>query len=185
MGCSHFLVTVNNAFMNLGVATSFWVTAFSFSGYIPKSGIASVYSNSILNIWNSHLTIFIAAALFYIPMNNEQVFQLPHILSDICTVSQFRHSVVSDSLWPRQVSLSITNSWSLLKLMSIESVMPSNHLILCCPLFLLPSIFPSTRLFSDEFFASGGQSIGVSALASVLQINIQYWFPLGLTGLIS
>ena len=46
--------------------------------------------------------------------------------------------------------LSITNSWSLLKLMSIEFVMPSNHLILCCPLLLLPSIFPSIRVFSSE-----------------------------------
>ena len=49
-----------------------------------------------------------------------------------------------------QASLSITNSWSLLKLMSIESVMPSNHPILCCPLLLLPSIFPSIRVFSNE-----------------------------------
>ena len=50
----------------------------------------------------------------------------------------------------RHASLSITNSWSLLKLMFIESVMPSNHLILNCPLLLLPSIFPSIRVFSDE-----------------------------------
>ena len=49
-----------------------------------------------------------------------------------------------------QASLSITNSWTFLKLMSIESVMPSNHLILCCPLLLLPSIFPSIRGFSNE-----------------------------------
>ena len=49
-----------------------------------------------------------------------------------------------------QASLSITNSWSLLRLMSIESVMPSNHLILCHPLLLLPSIFPSIRVFSNE-----------------------------------
>ena len=49
-----------------------------------------------------------------------------------------------------QASLSITSSWSLFKLMSIESVMPSNHLILCCPLLLLPSIFPSIRVFSSE-----------------------------------
>ena len=68
---------------------------------------------------------------------------------------QFSRSVVSDSLWPpwtaaRQASLSITNSQSLLKLMSIELVMPSNHLILCRPLLLPPSIFPSIRVFSNE-----------------------------------
>ena len=50
----------------------------------------------------------------------------------------------------REASLSITNSWSLLKFISIKSVMPSNHLILCCPLLLLPSIFPSIRVFSNE-----------------------------------
>ena len=67
---------------------------------------------------------------------------------------QFSCSVVSDSVTPWtaacQASLSITNSRSLLKLMSIESVMPSNHLILCRPLFLLPSIFPSIRVFSNK-----------------------------------
>ena len=67
---------------------------------------------------------------------------------------QFSHSVVFDSvtLWTAawQVSLSVTNSQSLLKLLSIESVMPSNHLILCRPLLLLPSIFPSIRVFSNE-----------------------------------
>ena len=51
-----------------------------------------------------------------------------------------------------QASLSITNSWSLLKLMSMESLMPSNHLILSCPLFLQPWIFPNIRVFSDESF---------------------------------
>ena len=50
----------------------------------------------------------------------------------------------------RQASLSLTNSWSLHKLMPIEAVMPSNHLIPCCPLLLLPSIFPSIRVFSNE-----------------------------------
>ena len=67
---------------------------------------------------------------------------------------QFSGSVMSDSATPwtaaRQASLYITNSWSLLKLMSIESVMPSNHLILCHPLLLLPSIFPSIKVFSNE-----------------------------------
>ena len=69
-------------------------------------------------------------------------------------VVQFSRSVMSDSATPwtaaRQASLSITNSWNLLKLMSIESVMPSNHLILCRPLLLPPSIFPSIRVFSNE-----------------------------------
>ena len=67
----------------------------------------------------------------------------------------FSHSVVSDSLWPHesaacQASLSITNSWSLLRLTSIKSVMPCNHLILCRPLLLLPPIPPSIRVFSNE-----------------------------------
>ena len=67
---------------------------------------------------------------------------------------QLSRSVVSDSATPwtatHQASLSITTSQSLLKLMSIESVMPSNHLILCCPLLLPPSIFPRIRIFSNE-----------------------------------
>ena len=82
----------------------------------------------------------------------------------------------------RQASLSITNSWSLP--MSIESVIPSNHLILCHPLLLPPSIFPESFQIS-QLFASGGQSIGVSASTSVLPVNIQDWFPLGWTGWIS
>ena len=86
----------------------------------------------------------------------------------------------------RQASLSITNSWSSPKLMCIESVMPSSHLILCvpfssCPQSLLASVsFPMSQLFSW-----GGQSIGVSASASVHPMNIWDWFPLGWTGWIS
>ena len=86
------------------------------------------------------------------------------------------------TLWTAtlQASLSVSISWSLLKLMSFELGMPSSHLFLCCPLLLLPSVFPSIRFFSNELtFASGGQHIGASA--SVLPMNIQDWFPLGLT----
>ena len=79
-----------------------------------------------------------------------------------CTISlvQFSRSVMSDSLQyhgttAHQASLSITNSWSPPKPMSIESVMPSNHLILCHPLLLPPSIFPSIRLFSRRSFEGG------------------------------
>ena len=79
----------------------------------------------------------------------------------------------------RQAFLSITNSCSLLKLMSIELVMSSNHLSLCHPFLLLPSAFPESGSFPvSQLFLSGGQSIGVSASASVLPINIQDWFPL-------
>ena len=80
-----------------------------------------------------------------------------HICVYICIyqyISQFSHSVVSDSATPwtvaHQTSLSITNSQSLIKVMSFMSVMPSNHLILCHPLLLPPSVFPSIRVFSNE-----------------------------------
>ena len=79
-----------------------------------------------------------------------------HVLVSLTVISsvQLSHSVVSDSATPwtaaHQASLSITNSQRLLKLKSIESVMPSNHLMLCRPLLLLPSIFPSIRVFSKE-----------------------------------
>ena len=80
--------------------------------------------------------------------------------------------------------LPVLHSQSSLKFKPMESVLPSNHLILCHTL-LLPSIFPSVGVFcteSGQFFASGGQSIGASA--SVLPMNIQDWFSLGLTSLI-
>ena len=84
----------------------------------------------------------------------------------------------SDSAIPltavRQASLSFTISWSLLKLMSIELIMPSNHLSLCSPLLLLPSIFRSIRVFSNESALHiRWQSIGASASAPVLPMNIQ------------
>ena len=88
-----------------------------------------------------------------------------------------------------QASLAFTVSQSLLKCMSIELAMPSNHLILCHPLLLLPLIFPNIRVFSNELAFHirwpKYQSFGASASVSVLPMNIQGWFPLGLTGLIS
>ena len=114
----------------------------------------------------------------------------------------FSRSVMSDSVTPRtavcQASLFFAISQSLLKLMSSESMMPSNHLVLCHPLLLLPSIFPSISLFNEsmnhwtqwispmnQLFSLGSQGIGASASARVLLINIKDRFPLGLTGLIS
>ena len=84
-----------------------------------------------------------------------------------------------------QVSLSSVNSPCLLKLMSVESVMPSSHHILCHPL-LCPQSFPESGYFPvSQFFTSDGQSFGASASVSILPMNIQDWLPLGLTGLIS
>ena len=100
-------------------------------------------------------------------------------------------SVVSNSLWPQgltahQASVSITTSRGLLKLMSVESMMPSNHLILCRPFSSHLPPFPASGSFlMSQFFPSGGQSIGASASASVLLMNIQDWFTLGWTGWIS
>ena len=77
------------------------------------------------------------------------VFYLPHCISSVQSLSHIQLFAIPWAV-ACQASLSITNSWSLLKLMSIKSVMPSNHLILCCPVLLLPSIFPSISVFSDE-----------------------------------
>ena len=85
-----------------------------------------------------------------------------------------------------QASLFFTISRSSPKLTSIELVMPSNNLILGRPLLFLSSVFPSIRVFSNDWlFTSGGQSIGASASALILPMNHQNLFPLGLTGLIS
>ena len=103
---------------------------------------------------------------------------------------QSSHSVVSNCLRPHGLQhtrhpcplptpRACSNS-------SIALVMLSNHLILCHPLLLPPSIFPRIRVFSkSQLFTSGGQSIGPSTSASVLSMNIQYWSPLGWTGWIS
>ena len=83
----------------------------------------------------------------------------------------------------RQASMSITNSQSPPKPMSIESVMPSNHLILCIPFSSYPQSFPASGTFQmSQLFTSGGQSIGVSASTSVFPMNTQDSSPLGWTG---
>ena len=94
--------------------------------------------------------------------------------------------IVTPWMAARQASLSITNSLSLLKLMSIKSVMPSNYVILCCLLLLLPLIFPSIRICSNEsVLCIRWPKYWSFSLRSVLAMNIQDWFPLGWTGFIS
>ena len=104
---------------------------------------------------------------------------------------QFSRSVISDSLrphglQPRQASLSTTNSQSLLKLMFIKSVCHPTISFSVVPFSSCLQSFPASGSFPvSQFFAWNGQYIGVSASASVLPMNIQTWFPLGLTGCIS
>ena len=86
---------------------------------------------------------FVFIALFFIS-------SIISVSVQFSSVTQSYPTLVTPWTAACQASLSITNSWSLLKLMSIESVMPFNHLILCYPLLLLPSIFPSIRVFSNE-----------------------------------
>ena len=113
---------------------------------------------------------------------------MKHFNNQFCSVTQSCPTLATQWTAARQASLSITNSQSLLKLMSNMLVKPKNHFILCHPLLLPPSVFPSIRVFSKEsvqLFASCGQSIGVSASASVLPMNTQDWFPLEWTACIS
>ena len=100
--------------------------------------------------------------------------------SSLSSVQSFSHVWLFVTPWTAacQASLSITNPQSLPKLMSTESVMPSNYLILCCPLFLLPSIFPSIKVFSNTF-------IGISASTLLRPMNTQDWSSLGWTDWIS
>ena len=104
------------------------------------------------------------------------------------SVKPFSHVWLFVNKWTaaHQTSVSISNSWSLLKLMTIKSVVPSIHLILCYHLLLLPSIFPGLRVFSNErVLPIRWPNYWSSASASVLPVNIQDWFPLGCTGWIS
>ena len=141
-------------------------------GFLSEPGIDRIeYSSYIAYVTNGYLTLRWSAEKFFSPV---VIFQ------------SLSHVWLFATPWTTvcQASLSIINSWNLLKLMSTESVMPSNHLILCHPLFLLPSIFPSIRVFSNQL-ALRIRWLATSASSSVLPMNIQGWFPLGLIGLIS
>ena len=113
-------------------------------------------------------------------------------MSRLVNHSSFQFSSVTQSCqtlcdpMDSRASLSITISQSLLKLMSIKTVMPSNHLILCHPILLPPLVFLSNRVFSNEsVLRKVAKVLEFQSSASVLPVNIQGWFPLGLTGWIS
>ena len=109
-------------------------------------------------------------------------------MSDFSSVQSLRHVWLFATSWTaaRQASLSITESQSLCKLMSIVSMMPSNHLILCHPLLLPPSIFTSIKVFSSELVLRMRWPKYWSFRFSISpSMNTQDWFPLGWTGWIS
>ena len=137
--CFRILAIVNSASVNIGVHISFRIMVFS--GHMPRVGIASSYGSFIFVFVSSLHTIRHRAVRVYIPqcrrVQFSSVTQLCLIFATLQTVSL-------------QASLCITHSGSLLRFISIESVMPSNHLILCRPLLLLLSVFPSIRVFSSE-----------------------------------
>ena len=144
----------------------------------------------IFQFYSFHLILFLQ--MFFFAETFFMCFQIICNWLLKCFYASSVQSLISVwLLWPpwtvaRQDSLSITKSGSLRKLMSIKLAMLSNHLILCCPLLLLSSIFPSIRVFSSESARHiSGQSIRASASASVDPMNIQDWFPLGWAGLLS
>ena len=114
------------------------------------------YETGICGIWWTAREVRLPSALWIYVIQGDSGWLVPDsslfLACMPCSVQSLSRVRLFGTPWlaARQASLSITNSWSLPKLMSIESVMPSNHLILCCPLLLLPSIFPSIRVFSDE-----------------------------------
>ena len=139
---------------------------FPFESLTRHLKFGSTYTK--LNSWSSHNQIY-------------SFNRFPYVV--VQSLSHVWHIVIPGTA-ACQVSLSFTISQSLLKLMSLESVMPSNHLILGGPLLLLPSVLPSIPVFLMSLpFTSCGKSIGVSYSVPVLPI--QGWFPFIFTGLIS
>ena len=148
------------------------------------TGLYSPWNSPGLNTGLGSLSLL--QGIFPTQESNLSHLHCRRILYQLSFPVQFCCWVVSDSLRPHgpahQASLPITNSWSLLKLMSIESVMPSNHLI---PFPACLQFLPASGSFQMSQFSSGGESIGVSASASVFPMNIKGWFHLRWTGWIS
>ena len=122
------------------------MASFLFLDHI-RHGPIPLFSQSLFLLTKTHFS--------QIPRWLPQVFAQCHLLSDsplFSSVQLLSRVRLFATPWTaaHQASLSITNSWTLLKLVFIKSVMPSNHLILCCTLLLLPSVFPSIRVFSKE-----------------------------------
>ena len=148
--------------------------------YVQYESFRNSFIIKILSFVGSSVIIYLLSSnsLFYMlqTVANKGNISPLYFHSKHSSVTQLCPTQLGQTPWTAacQASLSITNSQSLLKLMSIESVMPSNHLILCCPFSSCPQSFPASGSFPiSQFFTSGGRSIGVAASASVLSGNIQ------------
>ena len=153
--------------------------------------VATVYFDKALNGNKNRLQSSLhKSVLSFIPwifpiLRTSLSFSLQLQFSSVQLLSHVQ-LYATQGLQHARIPCPVTNSQSLLKLMSIESVIPSNHLILCLPFSSCLQSFTASGSFPmSQFFTSGGQSIGVSVSASVLPMNIQDWFPLGWTGWIS
>ena len=130
-----------------------WLIQCQLKGHLGGGDSPAAYSRLLLTL-QQHLVLLLINPWY--------------CMSLYCSVAESCPTLCDPLTSARQASLSFTVSQSLLELVSVELVMPSNHLVLCRPLLLLPSIFPSSLPF-----ALGGQNTGASALASVLPMNIQ------------
>ena len=165
---------------------------FTLPKVCPQSYVHKVHSTMFLSCWT--LSDWWPRAITRHPWESSKLCLLKSLSMTVaslywrtklaCSVQSLIRAQLFVTPWTAacQASLSITNSWSLLKLMSFKLVMPYSHLILCHPLLLLPQSLTASGSFPmSQLFAWGGQSIGVSALVSVFPKNTQHWSPLGWT----
>ena len=146
-----------------------------------KKQICQKNPNNLIKKWVEFAAIWMSLEIIVLNEVRQRKTNGVNLFSSVQLLSRVQLFAAPQTA-ARQASLSITNSQSLLKLMSITPVMPSNNLILCRP-FLLPlTIFPASESFPMSQFAWGGPSVAASASASVLPVNIQDWFPIGRTG---
>ena len=163
--------------MNICVHIFLGPCIFNSFGYVARSGIVGSYNNCMLNRLSNWPIIYQSICT---------ILHTPSVqFNSVQSLSRVR-LFATPWIAACQALLSITNSQSSLRLMSIESVMPSSHLILCRPLLLLPQSFPASESFPmSQLFTWGGQSTGVSALASFLPKKSQGWSPSEWAGWIS
>ena len=173
------------------MATHSSVLAWRIPGMGETGGLLSTGSHRVGHDWSDLAAAavclymcaytFLYVRVFWWPWGTTSVFSFVPLC---CSVTQSCLTLPPSWTAAHQASLPFTISQSLLKLMSIKLVMTYSHLVLCRPLLLLPSIFPSIRVFSNELaLCIRWPKIGASA--SALPMNSQGWFPLQLTGLIS